>query len=185
MKRLAIFLAFLGMFCIGKTNAQTTKAKKMLVVYYSWGGNTKAAAEIIQKETGADMFELKTKQAYSEDYQELLAVSKKEIEEKNYPALQSMPANLNGYDVIFVGTPNWYSTMAPAVSEFFAKAKINDKTVVPFVTHGGGGMANCEKDMQNACPLSKCLKGIAINGKDAANATAAIQKWLKEIGMAR
>ncbi|MCM1170192.1 MAG: flavodoxin [Bacteroides sp.] len=185
MKRFTLFLALLGLIGLGSAHAQNFKAEKMLIVYYSWGGNTKAAAEIIQKETGAEMFELKTQKAYPEDYQELLKVAKSEIDTKNYPTLQAMPRNLEKYDVIFVGTPNWYSTMAPAVSEFFAKAKINDKIVVPFVTHGSGGMANCETDMQAACPSAKFLKGIAMNGSNAKNATISIQKWLKEIGMAK
>ena len=184
MKRLTFLLAFLGVIGIGKADAQTVKAEKMLIVYYSWGGNTKTAAELIQKETGADIFELKTQKAYPEDYQELLAVSKKEIENKDYPALQDMP-NLDRYDVIFVGTPNWYSTMAPAVSGFLAKAQTAGKTVVPFVTHGSGGMANCETDIQKACPKAKFLKGIAINGSNAKNAGTSIQKWLKEIGLAK
>ena len=179
MKRLTFLLAFLGVIGIGKADAQTVKAEKMLIVYYSWGGNTKAAAELIQKETGADIFELKTQKAYPEDSQALLAVSKKEIVNKNY-----MP-QLDHYDLIFVGTPNWYSTMAPAVSGFLAKAQTAGKTVVPFVTHGSGGMANCETDIQKACPKAKFLKGIAINGSNAKNAGTGIQKWLKEIGLAK
>lgn len=186
MKRLLCILAMFGMAAsLSGLKAQNLKPEKMLIVYYSWSGNTRTVAEFIQKATGATLFELKTKNAYPEDYQQLLAVAKKEIEDKSYPALQAMPANLNNYDVIFVGTPNWYGTMVPAVSEFFAKAKINDKIVIPFVTHGRGGMQNCEKDMQNACPTAKCLKGFAIEGEKAGNATTAIQKWLQEIGMAR
>lgn len=186
MKRLLCILAIFGMAAsLFGIKAQNLKPEKMLIVYYSWSGNTRTVAECIQKATGATLFELKTETAYPEDYKQLLAAAKKEIDNKSYPALQAMPANLNSYDVIFVGTPNWYGTMAPAVSEFLAKAKINDKIVIPFVTHGRGGMQNCEKDMQNACPTAKCLKGIALEGKEAENATTAIQKWLKEIGMAR
>lgn len=183
MKRLILLTAFLGLAGTTLAEAQTVKPEKMLVVYYSMSGNTKAVAEHIRKATGAATFEIKTQKAYPEDYRELLAISKKEIENKDYPALQGMPGNLDKYDVIFVGTPNWYSTMAPAVNTFFENGKIADKIVIPFVTHGGGGMAKCEKDMQAACPKAKFLKGIAIDGSNAPEAEKSVRKWLKEIGM--
>lgn len=185
MKRFTFLLAFLAFTGMGSLKAQNVKPEKMLIVYYSWGGNTKAVAEHIQKITGATLFELKPQKAYPSDYQELLKVSKQEMESKNYPTLQGMPQNIDQYDVIFVGTPNWYSTVAPAINTFFAKAKIGDKIVVPFVTHGGGGMAKCETDMQQLCPKAKFLKGFVVNGDEAKNAEKSVQKWLQDIHMSR
>ena len=94
-----------------------------------------------------------------------------------------MPENLAQYDVVFIGSPNWWSTIAPPVATFLTKGDFSGKTVIPFVTHGGGGIARCEADMKKLCPGSTLLKGFAINGSTVQNAMPRIQKWLQEIGI--
>ena len=85
------------------------------------------------------------------------------------------------YDVIFVGTPNWWSTMAPPVLTFLSSCDFSGKTVIPFVTHGGGGMARCESDMRKACPAAAFGRGGAFSGGSIRNSAEALAKWAGEV----
>ena len=85
------------------------------------------------------------------------------------------------YDVIFVGTPNWWSTMAPPVLTFLSSYDFSGKTIIPFVTHGGGGMARCESDMRKACPKAAFGKGGAFSGRSIKEAGTALARWVDEV----
>lgn len=90
--------------------------KKMLIAYYSWSnGNTKAIAEALQKATGADIVCLDTKVPYSDDYDAVVAQGKREVEKHFRPEIKPLGVDISDYDVIAVGTPTWWYTMAPAV----------------------------------------------------------------------
>lgn len=183
IKRTIVALSFVCIG-IGSINAQKTdKPMKTLVAYYSYSGNTRTVAQQIQKATGADIFEIEVKNAYPSDYQALLDRAKKEINNNGKPVLKSMPKDLAQYDVIFVGSPNWWSTIAPPVATFLSNGNFSGKTIVPFVTHGGGGMAQCETNAKKLCPQAKMLKGLAINGSAVQSATPRVEKWLREIGI--
>lgn len=163
---------------------KSENAKKILVVYYSWGGNTQEVARQIQKTTGGDIFEIVPAEAYPEEYQACVDQAKQEIKEGVKPALKSKVENLESYDVVFVGTPNWWSTIAPPVATFLSEHNLAGKTVIPFCTHGGGGIARCFSDMAKLCPESKMMeKGLAVSGNNAKSAQGDVDKWLKEIGI--
>lgn len=179
----AALIAFLGFTEIVSAQTEENEGKKVLVVYYSRSGNTRTMAQQIQKATGADLFEIEMKEAYPSDYQQLVDLAKKEISEGVKPALKSMPKELAKYDVIFVGSPCWWSTIAPPVASFLSTADLTGKTVVPFVTHGGSGMAKCETDAAKLCPKAKLLKGLAVSGSAVKRSASQVEKWLKEIGV--
>lgn len=90
----------------------------VLVVYYSHSGNTKKLAEQIAGLTGADLLELHPMQEYPRDYNTVVAQAKEDIRKGFSPALQTPIPPLDQYDTILVGTPNWWSTMAPPVKTF-------------------------------------------------------------------
>ena len=120
--RLNILAMAAAMFAAGgcaadnvSTEHATAESAKILVAYYSYSGNTRFAAEEIQKATGGTLFEIVPVKAYSPDYNECVAEAKKEIRAGVKPELKSVTPDLSKYDVIFVGTPNWWSTMAPPV----------------------------------------------------------------------
>lgn len=185
MKYLILIITVgLSFFC-GRADAQeTSKTMKILVAYFSHSGNTRTIAEQIQKATGADLFEIEVRDAYPSDYQGVLDRAKKEISDQEKPALKTMPKNLAEYDVVFIGSPNWWSTIAPAVATFLSTGDFTGKTLVPFVTHGGGGMARCEADAKKLCPKAIWLKGLSVNGSSVDGAASRVGKWLKEIGIA-
>jgi len=107
---------------------------KVLVVYYSLTGHTKDIAEKIAAKTNADTFEIKTKEAYPTGAK-LYTTSKKEIKNKQYPAVEALP-DIAAYDVIFVGAPVWWYTMAPPLFSVLGQVDFQGKKVVPFSTQG-------------------------------------------------
>lgn len=155
--------------------------KKILVAYFSQTGNTRAVAEQIKTATGGDIFEILPAEPYTGDYQALVDQAQKEINAKYRPALKTKVDNIGSYDVIFVGSPNWWSTIAPPVATFLTSYDLSGKTIAPFVTHGGGGMAQCADDVAALCPNSTVLPGLAINGSAVKTAQEQVKKWLREI----
>lgn len=164
---------------------ETVKPQKILIAYYSWGGNTRVIAEDIQKATGGDLFEIVPVQAYPKDYDEVVAQAKKEIRADARPELKTKVANIAEYDVIFVGSPNWWSTIAPPVMTFLASYDLAGKKVAPFVTHGGGGLAKCADDVKRLAPKSDVLDALSVSGSAVNRSQGEVQKWLRKIGVAK
>ena len=126
-------------------------SKKMLIVYYSISnGNTRRIAEQLQKATGADLAEIETVVPYTGTYNEIVDQGQREVNRGYRPEIKPLSINPEGYDVIAVGTPTWWYTMAPAMLTFLTSHHWQGKTVIPFQTHGGWP-GHVIKDMQAAC----------------------------------
>lgn len=154
---------------------------KTLIVYYSWSGNTRKIAELIQKNTGGDIFEIKVLKPYPQEYSRCTAQAKQEINSGYKPELIGTPPELESYDTVFVGTPNWWSTVAPPVTSFLIDNDWQDKTVVPFCTHGSGGVARCFSDMKKHLKGSAFADGLVITGSAAATAEEEVKDWLNRV----
>ena len=127
---------------------------KPLVAFYSWGGNTRAAAEAMAKAIGADLFEIKPVVPYPEDYQLCVAQAAAEIKEGVKPPLVNGKTDLSKYKTIVVGSPNWWGTIPPPVASFLSTNDFSGKKLSLFVTHGTGGMQNCAVDAEKAARAS-------------------------------
>ncbi|MCC8023852.1 MAG: NAD(P)H-dependent oxidoreductase [Clostridium sp.] len=126
--------------------------KKMLIAYYSWSnGNTKRIAEQLKKETGADLIRIETEAPYKGSYNEVVDQGKREVDSGFQPKIQPVSVDLSQCDVIAVGTPTWWYTMAPAVLTFLTSNNFSGKTVIPFMTNGGWP-GHVIEDMEAACP---------------------------------
>lgn len=170
-----------GAGCSGQEQPKiSAEPSKVLIAYYSWGGNTKYAAAQIQKATGGTLFEIKPVKPYPSGYRECTVQAKKEIQEGVRPELAARVEDMGKYDVIFIGSPNWWSTIAPPVASFLASHDLSGKTVIPFVTHGGGGMARCGDEVRKLCPKSTVLKGGAFAGEGIRTARPALVKWVND-----
>ena len=124
---------------------------RMLVVYYSWSnGNTKRIAEQLANRTGADIARIETVQPYTGSYAEVVDQGQREVNEGYRPPIQALGVNVADYDVIAVGTPTWWYTMAPAVLTFLEGKDFTGKTVIPFMTNGGWP-GHVLRDMKKAC----------------------------------
>lgn len=185
-KLLYLLLSIIGLCSCGSTSAQkqtqATDAKpgKSLVVFFSWGGNTRAVAERIGLLTGADGFELKLAVPYTTDRDEIEEVAKREVRDKYKPKLASFPKNIEQYDVIYIGSPCWFNTFAPPVRTFLSTVDLSGKKIVPFMTHGGSRMEQSVQEIRNLAPKAEVTEGLAIRESTASNAENEISAWLKK-----
>jgi flavodoxin len=125
--------------------------KKMLVVYYSWAnGNTKRIAEKLADACGADLARIETVEPYKGSYNDVVSQGQKEVQSGFMPEIRPIDRDLDDYDVIAVGTPTWWFTMAPAVRTFLHGKDWQGRTVVPFMTNGGWP-GHVIKDMEKEC----------------------------------
>lgn len=154
---------------------------KALVVYYSHSGNTKAIAETIQSKTDADLFQIEVETPYPADYNTLTSQAKEELAKGYLPPIKGKVENLADYDLVFIGSPNWWSTIAPPVMTFLANHDLKGKTVIPFITHGGGGVAACVTDLRKQAPGAVFGEAFVVHGNRAKESEENITSWLKMI----
>jgi flavodoxin len=157
--------------------------KKILIAYYSHSGNTKKVAESIKKVTGGTLFEIQPDPEYPADYNTTLQQARKEKLNGYTPALKYSVGDIKAYEIIFVGSPNWFGALASPVATFLSETDLPGKTVLPFCTHGGGGEAHVLSGIAEKCPSSEVLNGLAIYSNDCGNAAAMISKWLRDIDL--
>lgn len=154
--------------------------QKKLIVYYSWSGNTASIAKLIQKATGAELFEINTIKPYPLDYTETTIVAKEELRQNARPELTKTVKNLDDYHVIYLGYPNWWGTFPMAVFTFLESYNFSKKTIIPFCTLEGSGMGRSENDIKKLCPNSNVLSGVAIRGSSVLSADKIVLSWLKK-----
>lgn len=161
---------------------------KMLVVYYSWSnGNTKKIAEELAKAKQADIAVIDTVKPYTGSHNAVVDQALKETERGFKPAIKPLAKNLADYDVIAVGTPTWWYTMAPAVKTFLEDNDFSGKTVIPFMTNAGwpGHVIKDMSDIVRAqgakvvAPLE--VKFDSSGGANQETSQADIDKWIQSI----
>ena len=155
------------------------KNANVLIAYYSYSGNTKEVAQAIHEKVGGDLFEIKAKDSYPEEYSAMTEQAKKEIESGVHPELTSNVADIAQYDIIFLGSPNWWGTITPQVSSFLQSYDLSGKTVIPFITHGGGGVQNTFADMIAQC---KNCNVVSDGWAGYGNRMTGLSGWLERIG---
>lgn len=142
-------------------------------------GNTEVAAGIIRELTGADMFKIEQAKPYSKGYNECIEEARADQQRGARPELKAYPESVDGYDVIYLGYPNYWSTMPMAVFTFLEHFDFTGKTIKPFCTHEGSGMGVSVSDIKKLCPGAKVENGLAIHGGGALKAKKEIEKWVK------
>lgn len=141
-------------------------------------GNTEIAAGIIAKLTGADTFKIEQIQPYAKDYNECIAQAQSDQKRNARPELKKYPDSLDGYDVIYLGYPNYWSTMPMAVFTFLEHFDFSGKEIRPFCTHEGSGMGGSMDDIRRLCPDAAISQGLAIRGGSVERSEDEIKKWL-------
>lgn len=132
---------------------------KTLIVYYSYSNTTKNLAEDIAIITDGDIRELIPEKPYSFTYNGATKEARSEIERGYCPKLLSGNEPISNYEYIFIGSPNWFKTFAPPILSFLRSVDLDEKTIIPFCTHGGGGFGQIEINISKECPNSKMLLG--------------------------
>jgi flavodoxin len=159
------------------------RTEQILIVYYSRSGNTRRIANLIQQEVGGTIHEIEPEAPYPSSYDATVDQAKVEIQAGYKPALKSDLDSVEAYDAVFVGSPNWWSTIAPPVATLLTAHDLSGKTVVPFCTHGGGGLGRIGSDIAKLCPQSTVLSCFGVYGSGGVDAQARVSAWLGQIGM--
>ncbi|MDF2839206.1 MAG: hypothetical protein K0S60_909 [Evtepia sp.] len=146
-------------------------------------GNTEVMAKKLQELTGSDMFHIQTIKSYPADYTETTNVAQEEKRENARPELTAIVDDMNSYDVIYLGYPNWWGTMPMAIFTFLESYDFLGKTIIPFCTHEGSGMGISERDIKKLCPNAKVLAGLAIQGGRVDKADKDVANWLKKLDL--
>ncbi|WP_157153979.1 flavodoxin [Brachyspira murdochii] len=184
----------------------TQSNSKILIAYFTWADNTvvenpssidpdaETSASVlspgnaaliagwIQEETGGDLFSIKTENKYSSDYDECLNQARKERDNNERPRLTQRVNNIDDYDVIFLGFPNWWYTCPMAIFTFVESYDLSGKTIIPFCTHGTGGLSRTIRDLRNLLPDDcKILEPIGIYRPEVKTSKNKVLDWLRKL----
>lgn len=147
-------------------------------------GNTEYAAMLIQEFTEADIYRIEPKTPYTTNHSDLVALAKEEQNKNVRPEIKNRISNFDDYDIIYVGYPIWWSDMPQILYTFFELYDFSDKTVIPFSTHGGSGLAGTVSTIKNKLKSANVINNaFTISRNDMENAPEEIEDWLKEIDM--
>ncbi|MBQ3679932.1 MAG: flavodoxin [Paludibacteraceae bacterium] len=193
----SLFIAIFAMLFITGCNGQTTKKqsnmKKSIVIFFSHAGdnyavgdikvgNTKIVADYITEITGADQFEIVTHKYDGLGYNPLIEIAKEESNSGELPPYEGKAPDLSQYDTVFIGGPVWWGTYPQVMFTLFKDINLDGKTVYPFTTHEGSGLASCVSDVKSAFPEADVQKGFSIYGHEVRTEKSKVEKWLKNIG---
>ncbi len=157
-------------------------AQKTLVLYYSQTGATKAVAEELQSQLGADIACIETVDPYDADYAATVARWRQELENGIKVDIQPLAVNLDQYDTIFLGFPIWGGTCASPMATFLADNSLAGKKVVTFATFGSGGIESATADVVKALPDATVVAGYGVRNARVGKAATEIQRFLIENG---
>ncbi len=202
MKTLNIMLSILLLIfftgCNGQ-NKQENKSKnqsnmsKSIVIFFSHAGdnysvgiidtgNTKIVADYISEISGANQFEIITHKYDGMAYTPLINLAKEEANTGELPPYEGTAPDLSQYDTVFIGGPVWWGTYPQVMFTLFKDIDLAGKTVIPFTTHEGSGLANCVGDVKKAFPKAKVTSEFSIYGHEVRTGKAKVEKWLKGLG---
>ena len=146
---------------------------------------TRAVAEAIHAAVGGDIVELQPVTPYPEAYRATTDQAKQELASGYKPPLKHRIGHIEAYDVVFVGSPNWWGTVAGPVRTFLSEYDLAGKRIAPFITHEGSALGRSVADIKAFCPKAVVLDGLAVRGSRAASAQGEVAAWLRKIGMGK
>ena len=192
----SIILAVLAMLVGASCNGQTTKNQnnmgKSIVIFFSHSGdnysvgnvevgNTKIVADYISEIAGAEQFEIITHKYDGMAYTPLTRLAQEEANKGELPPYEGKAPDLSGYDTVFIGGPVWWGTYPQVMFTLFKDINLDGKTVYPFTTHEGSGLASCVSDVKKAFLKANVKNGFSIYGHEVRTEKAKVEKWLKGI----
>lgn len=160
-------------------NMEHAANKKTLVAYFSATGTTKTVAKMIATATKGELYQIKPQAEYSSadlDWTNKTSRAGRENDNpKSRPAIVKDKANLNAYDTIYLGFPNWWNGAPRIINTFIETYGLKGKTVYLFMTSGGSGIENSEKTLKKLYPEVNWKKGRLLNGSTQED----VNKWVK------
>ena len=174
-----------------KSQKQNNMSKSIVIFFshagdnYSVGnievGNTKIVADYITEIKGADQFEIVTHKYDGMAYMPLIELAKEEANKGELPPYEGAAPDLSQYDTVFIGGPVWWGTYPQVMFTLFKDINLDGKTVIPFTTHEGSGLASCTSDVKKAFPKAKVTGEFSIYGHEVRTGKAKVEKWLKSL----
>ena len=174
-----------------KSQKQNNMNKSIVIFFshagdnYSVGnievGNTKIVADYITEIKGADQFEIVTHKYDGMAYMPLIELAKEEANKGELPPYEGTAPDLSQYDTVFIGGPVWWGTYPQVMFTLFKDINLDGKTVIPFTTHEGSGLASCASDVKKAFPKAKVTGEFSIYGHEVRTGKAKVEKWLKSL----
>lgn len=183
MKKLLLSLAVVAAMTTACTQQKAVeKTNRQLVLYYSENGTTKAVAEELQKQLGADIEAIEAVEPYSGNFQATIERCNKERESGQTPALKALQSNIADYDTIYLGYPIWFGTYALPIATLVKEQTFEGKTIIPFCSFGSGGLNTSTADLEKALPKANILKGYGVRTARVASAAKELNRFLIENG---
>ena len=152
---------------------------RVLIAYFSWGGNTAGIAQEIQQQTGADLFEITLEEPYSEDYNTVLDEAQRDQNEQARPALASHVEDMEQYDTVLLGYPNWWASIPMPIASFLEEYDFSGKTIIPFCSHGGGRFGQSLTAIAKLAPDAAMGEGLSVHYSGGAGLAEDIKVWLE------
>lgn len=164
-------------------NMTKEEANSTVVINGEVLGNTQYLAYLIQKNTNADIFRLEPKVPYPTDHKTLVDLAKTEQNNNARPELAKNIPNLDQYDIIFLGYPNWWGDLPMILYSFLESHDLSGKTIVPFNSHGGSGFSNTISTIAALQPNAKVIKnGFTVSRDSVQDCASNVAAWLKGLG---
>ena len=161
------------------------KTKKALVVYYSWGGNTRGVAKEIQRQTGFDTVELALVTPYSTNYNTVLNEAQRDQRRQARPQLRNDIAadKWAEYDTILIGYPNWWASIPMPIATFLESHDFSGKRILPFCSHGGGRFGQSLTAIAKLAPRAHIAEGLSVHYSGGASLPKDVEAWLRKTGV--
>ena len=172
-----------GVLTAQENTADSKRIGRMLIVYYSWSGNTRGIANEIREQTGADIYEITLVHPYSTDYNTVLMEAQEDQHKQARPEIKDPLASIDDYDVILLGYPNWWASIPMPIATFLESFDFSRKTIIPFCSHGGGRFGQSLTAIAKLAPDANMGEGLAINYSGGAKMPEDVSAWLKENGI--
>lgn len=164
-------------------NTNTGDEGKVLIAFFSWGGNTKGVAEEIQRQTGADLFEINLVEPYSDDYNTVLDQAQHDQNIQARPEIVDHIDNMDEYDTILLGYPNWWASIPMPIASFLEEYDFSEKTIIPFCSHGGGRFGQSLTAIAKLAPNANMGEGLSIHYSGGSSLADDVKVWIQENGI--
>ena len=147
-------------------------------------GNTQYVAYVIQEQTNADIFRIEPETPYPTDHDTLVDLAADEQDDNARPAIKDTIENLDQYDTIFVGYPNWWGDMPMILYTFFDTYDFSGKTIIPFTTHGGSGFSRTIQTISELQPNATVISdGLSISRNSVSGAENDVVDWVNGLDL--
>ncbi len=158
----------------------TSTGKKILIAFFTWSGNTQGIAYEIQKQTGAEIFEIEPVKAYSENYNTVLREAQRDQHRQARPELRGKIKDFAQYDIIMLGYPNWWASIPMPIASFLESYDFSGKVIMPFCSHGGGRFGQSLTAIAKLAPQAVITEGLSVHYSGGGALKSNIAKWLAD-----